>query len=223
MLSAPSQHAVQVDSVMMFIVISSVILLLGVTVAMVYFVIRYSRKRNPKPTNISHNSLLEITWIVLPTILVLFMFYYGWAIFSESREIPNDAMNVTVTGRMWAWEFNYPNGKKTDTLYLPVNKSVKLDLVSADINHSFYIPAFRIKEDIISGRQNYMVLKPEKTGIYDIACAEYCGLNHSLMYSKLIVISQIEFDKWLETGLPAKEVISSDTSGINDTIDMEKN
>jgi len=223
MLSGPSQHAVQVDSVMIFIIISSVILLLGVTAAMVYFVIRYSRKRNPKASNISHNHLLEITWIVLPTILVLFMFYYGWVIFSESREVPDGAMNVTVTGRMWAWDFNYPNGKKTDTLYLPVNKSAKLNLVSADINHSFYIPAFRIKEDIISGRENYMVVTPEEIGSYDIACAEYCGMNHSLMYSKLIVVSQADFDKWIETGLPVKEETPGDTVAVKDTLSTVTN
>ena len=210
MFSGPTQHAVQVDSVMLFIVVSSVILLLGVTAAMLYFVFRYSRKKNPKPSNIHGNTTLEIVWIVIPTILVLFMFYYGWVIFKESREVPEDAMHITVTGRMWAWEFNYPNGITTDTLFLPVGQSVKLNLVSADINHSFYIPAFRIKEDIMSGRENYMVIKPKEIGSYDIACAEYCGMNHSLMYSKLIVLSKTDYYDWVKLSL------NSNTSDNND-------
>lgn len=221
MFSGPTQHAVQVDSVMLFIVVSSVILLLGVTAAMLYFVFRYSRKKNPMPSNIHGNTTLEIVWIVIPTILVLFMFYYGWVIFKESREVPEDAMHITVTGRMWAWEFNYPNGITTDTLFLPVGQSVKLNLVSADINHSFYIPAFRIKEDIMSGRENYMVIKPEEIGSYDIACAEYCGMNHSLMYSKLIVLSKTDYDDWVKFSLNSNNSDNNDEtkkSEIKETV-----
>jgi cytochrome c oxidase subunit 2 len=199
MLSEPTQYAMQVDSVMLFIVISSIILLLGVTIAMVYFVIRYSRKRNPNPENIHGNTALEITWIVIPTILVLIMFYMGYTLFTDSRKVPDGAMNVKVTGRMWSWEFEYSTGKKSDTLYLPQGKSVKLNLFSSDINHALFIPDFRIKEDIISGRKNYFVIKPEKIGTYDIACAEYCGLNHSKMYTKLIVLTNYDFDRWVNS------------------------
>ena len=214
MFSGPSHYAVQVDSVMMFIVVSSVILLLGVTLAMIYFVIRYSRKKNPKPENIEGNTALEIIWIIVPTILVLVMFYLGYKVYTESRIIPDGAMNVSVTGRMWKWQFQYVNGKQSDTLFLPVGKPVKLDLNSADVNHSFFIPAFRIKEDIIAGRMNYMVITPDEIGTYDIACAEYCGLNHSQMYAKLIVLPQKEFASWLNRVNDQAE---------SDTINKEKN
>jgi cytochrome c oxidase subunit 2 len=98
---------------------------------------------------------------------------------------------------MWKWKFKYKNGKTSDTLYLPVNRTTKLNLRSLDVIHSLYIPAFRIKEDAVAGRTNYMVLVPERMGSYDIACAEYCGMNHAFMYSKLNVVSQEEFDRWL--------------------------
>ncbi|MDQ1265066.1 MAG: cytochrome c oxidase subunit [Bacteroidota bacterium] len=192
-----SSYAGSVDSVMLFIVASSVILLLGVTGAMIYFVIRYSKKRNPVASQISHNTPLEIAWIVIPTILVLFMFYYGYAIYHESRVVPKGAMTVKVIARMWKWQFQYNNGKMSDSLYLPENKHVKLELVSADVNHALYIPAFRIKEDVIAGRENYMVIDPAKIGEYDIVCAEYCGLDHSLMHTKLKVIPRLEFNDWL--------------------------
>ncbi|MBI5325677.1 MAG: cytochrome c oxidase subunit II [Ignavibacteriae bacterium] len=197
MVGLPSKYAESVDSVMLLIVIISVLLLLGVTVAMIYFVIRYNKKRNPKATQIEGNNTLEIIWIVIPTILVLVMFYFGYAVFHESRVVPKGAMNVKVIARMWAWEFEYNNGKKSGELYLPVDRSVKLELNSMDVNHSLYIPAFRIKEDVIYGRQNYMVIKPDKVGTYIIACAEYCGLRHSLMYSKVHVLSKKDFEKWI--------------------------
>ena len=196
MVGAPSHYTESVDSVMLLIVGISVFFLLGVTVAMIYFVIRYNKKRNPKASQIEGNTKLEIAWIVIPTALVLLMFYYGYAIFHESRVVPKGAMTVKVIARMWAWEFDYNNGKKSPELYVPVNRSIKLELNSMDVNHALYIPAFRIKEDVIFGRQNYMVIHPEKVGTYVIACAEYCGLRHSLMYSKLHVLSKSDFEKW---------------------------
>ncbi|MCL5991652.1 MAG: cytochrome c oxidase subunit II [Bacteroidetes bacterium] len=197
MLGQATKYAESVDSVMLLIVGISVLLLLGVTTAMIYFVIRYNKKRNPKASQIESNNTLEILWIVIPTILVLFMFYFGYAVFHESRVVPKGAMTVKVIARMWAWEFEYNNGKKSNELYVPANRSIKLELNSMDVNHSMYIPAFRIKEDVIFGRQNYMVIHPEKTGTYIIACAEYCGLRHSLMYSKIHVLTKKEFEKWI--------------------------
>ncbi|OGU13689.1 MAG: cytochrome c oxidase subunit II [Ignavibacteria bacterium GWB2_35_12] len=197
MLGEATKYAESVDSVMLLIVGISVLFLLGVTAAMIYFVIKYNKKRNPKASQIEGNNTLEILWIVIPTILVLVMFYFGYAVFHESRVVPKGAMTVKVIARMWAWEFEYNNGKKSNELYVPANRPIKLELNSMDVNHSLYIPAFRIKEDVIYGRQNYMVIHPEKVGTYIIACAEYCGLRHSNMYSKIHVLTQKEFEKWI--------------------------
>ncbi|TAL66790.1 MAG: cytochrome c oxidase subunit II [Bacteroidetes bacterium] len=197
MFGQATKYAESVDSVMLLIVGISVFFLLGVTAAMIYFVIRYNKKRNPKASQIEGNTKLEIAWIVIPTALVLVMFYYGYAVFHESRVVPKGAMTVKVIARMWAWEFDYNNGKKSGELYIPVNRAIKLELNSMDVNHSLYIPAFRIKEDVIYGRENYMVIQPDKIGTYVIACAEYCGLNHSHMYSKLHVLSKKDFEKWI--------------------------
>jgi len=196
MSSAPTIHTETVDFVMLYIVGIAVVLLLGVTITMIYFVIKYNRKKGHKPADIHGNIWLEITWIVVPTLLVLSMFYFGYTGFKEIRKVPKDAFVVNVTARMWQWEFKYGNGKITDTLYVPVNKPIKLEMQSADVNHSFYIPAFRIKEDAIVGRKTYLYFTPKKIGDYDVACAEYCGLGHSMMYTKVKVISQEQFNDW---------------------------
>lgn len=195
---APSATTDIVDDVMLFIVGISVVLLIGVTAAMIYFVFKYHRKKGHKPKDIHGNLWLEIIWIGIPTVLVLAMFYYGYLGFSQIRHIPDDAFEVNVTARMWAWEFNYPNGKKTDTLYVPVGKPVKLLMESADVNHSLYIPAFRVKEDVIAGRKTYLSFTVDQPGRYDIACAEYCGLRHSMMYTAVVGMRENEWLSWYE-------------------------
>ena len=122
-------------------------------------------------------------------------------------------MEVTVLGRQWSWEFQYTNGKKSDTLYLPLGKSVKFSLTTADVNHGFYLPDFRVKEDIIAGRVNYMVIKPEKIGSYQIMCSQYCGLSHSNMYSRLVVLPESEFNDWLNK-VPADTTHVVDTTAV---------
>jgi len=199
MTSAISNTAAKVDSAFLFIVCSSVVLLVLVTFFMVFFVIRYSRKRNPHPDQIEGNVFLEIIWTVVPTVLVLVMFYVGWSDFSYIRNAPDDAMPVQVTGMMWAWQFEYKNGKQSDVLKVPLGKPVKLILTSADVIHSLYIPAFRIKEDAVPGLKTHLWFKANELGSYDIFCTEYCGTGHSHMRSKVVVMADNEFDKWYES------------------------
>jgi len=206
MSPAPTVHVETVDFVMLLIVGISVILLLGITATMIYFVFKYNRKKGHQPVDIHGSVILETIWIVIPTILVLGMFYFGYTGFEESRNIPKDAMEIKVTARMWAWEFEYSNGKKFDSLYVPLNQPIKLVMKSQDVNHSFFIPAFRIKEDVIASKTNYLGFTANKVGDYDIACAEYCGLNHSMMYSKVKVVSVQDFEKWLST--PIEQVVN---------------
>lgn len=198
LLFGPTNHVQTVDSVMLYIVGVSAILLLGVTAAMIYFVIKFNRKKGHKPKDIHGNVWLETLWIGIPTILVLTMFYYGYIGFMETRDVPDDAMVVRVTARMWQFKFEYLEGKTSDTLYVPLGKPIKLEMESVDVNHAFFVPAFRIKEDVVYGRKSYLYFKPEELGSYDVACAEYCGLNHSMMYTKVVVVPEPEFKKWLK-------------------------
>ncbi|HQP73369.1 MAG TPA: cytochrome c oxidase subunit II [Acidobacteriota bacterium] len=194
-----------VDQVFLLIVGISVVMLTLVTVLMIYFVIRYHRRRHPKPEKVTQHTWLEITWTVIPTILVLIMFWFSFSEFRKMRDVPADALTVQVIGRMWDWAFEYPNGKKTDKLYVPLDRAVRLELKSVDVNHSFYIPAFRVKEDVVPGRQNFLWFRPQSMGPADIYCAEYCGQNHAYMMSKVIVMSQSEFDTWYNEGAAEPE------------------
>ncbi len=219
MFSGASNFVNSTDTTFFFIVAVSVFFLVVITVSMIYFVIRYSRKRNPRATNIHGNIPLEVTWTVIPTILVLIMFWMGWAGYKQLANAPADAMNVDVTAQMWKWSFKYPNGVSSDTLFVPVNKPVKVLLHSRDVNHSFFVPAFRVKKDVIPNRNNSAWFNADKIGTYDIFCAEYCGLNHSHMLSKVVVMPQQSFNSWfnskaLQDSLKSVGTSTKDTTAI---------
>jgi len=214
--SSDSGFTKDVDGVFLFILAISLLLLILITVLMVYFVIRYSRKRNPNPTNIEGNIPLEILWTVIPTILVIGMFYYGWIGYERMRNVPAGAMVIEVTARMWEWEFLYPNGVKTDTLYVPLGKAIQTNLKSADVNHSFFVPAFRLKKDVIPNKKNAAWFRADEVGAYDIACAEYCGLKHSYMYSKVVVMGENKFDLWYAEAYEKMKSGAADTTATTE-------
>ncbi|MBI5740299.1 MAG: cytochrome c oxidase subunit II [Nitrospirae bacterium] len=186
----------RVDNVFFFIVAVSVVILSIVTFTMIFFLIRFNRKRNPVAKDIEGSLPLEIIWITVPTILVMAMFYYGWAGFRIMRNPPEDAMPVKVSARMWAWTFTYENGLNSDELRVPLGKPVKLIITSEDVLHSLFIPAFRVKEDAVPGMETYLWFLPDSAGEYDLFCTEYCGVGHHSMISKVIVMPQEEYAAW---------------------------
>jgi cytochrome c oxidase subunit 2 len=197
MSSGASNFVESVDSVFLLSVAISVFFLVLITVLMIVFVIKYNRKKNPKAVNIHGNSKLEIIWTVIPTVLVLILFWYGWVGYKKMVDIPEGAMTVNVTAQMWKWQFGYENGKVSDTLYVPQGLPVKLVLRSNDVNHAFFVPAFRIKKDVYPGTERLAWFVANDIGRYDIACAEYCGMSHSYMYTKIISMPGSEFKNWL--------------------------
>jgi cytochrome c oxidase subunit 2 len=213
MIAQASNLVNSVDSTFFFIVGVSVFFLVIITFCMIYFVIRYSRKRNPKATNIHGNIFLEIAWTVIPTILALFMFWYGWTDYKVESTPPADTYIIDVTGQMWHWTFKYPNGVELDSLYLPLNKDIKVFIRSKDVDHSFYVPAFRVKKDAIPGRTNTAWFRPEKIGVYNLFCAEYCGTSHSYMITKVVVLPENDFNAFLNKRLVAMKVaLANDTT-----------
>ncbi len=197
MMSGASTSTSTVDSVFLFIAGVGLFFLVLITFLMIYFIFKYNKKRHRKPEDIHGNTLLEVVWTVIPTVLVLIMFYLGWKGFEFMREVPDDAMTVKVTARMWSWMFDYGNGLQTDTLYVPVNRPVKLELQSLDVIHSFFIPAFRIKEDAVPGLSTHLWFEAREAGDYDVLCAEYCGLRHAYMLTKVKALPAAEFDYWI--------------------------
>jgi cytochrome c oxidase subunit 2 len=191
-----SNYVATYNTAFYFIAGISLLLLVGLTCTMVYFIFRYNRKKNAVATQIEGNTLLEITWTVIPLILALVMFSLGWAGWKTTTKPPKDAMNITVVARMWSFLFVYENGKQSPDLIIPVNTPVKLNLVSLDVIHSLFIPEFRIKSDIVPQRQKFMWFQSEIEGKYKIFCAEYCGLQHSYMHATVNVESKDKFKTW---------------------------
>jgi cytochrome c oxidase subunit 2 len=186
-----------VDFAFLFIMAISILFLIVLTIVIIVFVIKYNKKRNPKPTQIKDNYALEITWTVIPLIIVLAMFYYGYVGYAPMREAPADAYVIKTEGRMWEWEFFYPNGKSSEDLYVPIGVPVKLVMTTPDVIHSLYIPAFRVKEDLVPGKETELWFIAQQLGEYEVLCAEYCGLRHSYMESKAFVMPVDSFNVWV--------------------------
>jgi cytochrome c oxidase subunit 2 len=181
-------------------------LLVGITLVMLAFVIRYHKSRTPQPTSRVEGSFwLEVVWVVLPSLLVLAMFYYGWAGYVTLRSVPKNALAVTATARMWSWNFSYANGRTSPKLYVAVGKPVAVDLVSVDVIHGFYVPAFRVKRDVVPGMKNHVWFVADKPGTYDLFCSQYCGTGHSAMITTVEALPEEEFENWLNQ-TTAKEV-----------------
>jgi cytochrome c oxidase subunit 2 len=190
-----------IDPVFLFIFGSCAVLLFGITVVMLFFAFRYHRSRSPEPTSQAEGNIwLETVWIVLPTLLVLAMFWYGWKEYLVLRTVPKNAMTVTATARMWSWEFKYADGATSPKLYVPVGKPVRVQLVSIDVIHGFFIPAFRVKRDVVPGMSNYAWFVAEKPGSYDIFCSQYCGTQHSAMITTVEALPAMEFEELKEHG-----------------------
>lgn len=188
-----------VDQALWYILGISAVLLCGITVVMIYFVIRYRRSKNPVPSDIRDNYLLELTWTVIPTLIAMSMFYIGWKAYVGLREVPEDAIQIEVIGQMYSWIFLYENDKETENeLVVPKGKAIKLNISSTDVIHSFYIPAYRIKVDAVKGLQTYAWFFADEVGEYDVLCTEYCGVGHSEMIALLKIVPEDEYLKWLE-------------------------
>lgn len=191
-----SNYVSTFDTAFYFITGISLAFLIGLTLLMLYFVNKYNKKKNKTATQIEGSNWLETVWTVIPTLLALAMFYFGWEGWKPMASPPKDALNITSEARMWSFNFTYDNGKQSPDLVVPVNTPVKINLVSLDVIHSLFIPAFRIKSDIVPGRKKVMWFLPKSEGDYDLFCAEYCGLRHSYMRATVKVLSKDKYDAW---------------------------
>jgi cytochrome c oxidase subunit 2 len=144
------------------------------------------------------NWKLETAWVAAATILVIVIFFYGLAGWNYMRNPPADSMRVTVTARQWSWLFTYDTGKKSTSLVVPQGKDVWLDMKSPDVIHGFFIPSYRIKQDIVPGMTTKVWFKATTIGSDDILCTQYCGDEHSKMLSKVFVVPPEDYQKWMD-------------------------
>jgi cytochrome c oxidase subunit 2 len=204
---AASSIASEVDGLFIFVTTVSLILLVGVTGAILYFVYRY-RRQNPgeRPAPVEESRALEVSWIVIPTILVLLVFNWGFKSYVKMNVTPSGAYEIQVRAQQWNFLFEYPNGVTSDTLYVPRGEEVKMRMSSTDVLHGFYVPAFRVKYDILPNRYTSVWFKATKRGDYDLFCTEYCGTGHSDMDKVVRVVSRQRFQEWLQNAATPKDI-----------------
>lgn len=196
---AKSTLAQQTDTLFWFVHLSSLVLTIGLIAVIVYFVYKYRRKSGDEVTPlITHNNKLEVTWSVIPLILTLIVFGWGYKVFMNQQVVPDDAYEVNVTAQKWIWQFTYENGaRSTGKLHVPADRPVKLIMSSNDVIHSFYVPDYRLKQDVVPGRYTEMWFNAPEPGESIIYCTEYCGTGHSDMLGNVIVHEEEEFENWL--------------------------
>lgn len=199
-LESASTFAHQVDWVNWFITWVSLFFLVLITAVMIYFVLKYRRIGNrAAEQTATHNTPLELTWSVIPLILVIVMFYLGLVVYGDMRTTPLNAYVVNVEARKWDWEFTHPNGAlEVNELTVPVDRPVRLVMESQDVLHSLYVPAFRVKQDVVPGRRTTLWFHATRTntleeGGFDLFCAEYCGAEHSSMLARVYVYPEDAF------------------------------
>jgi cytochrome c oxidase subunit 2 len=204
--------AKSVDSLFYIITWVAVVIFLLVEILLVTFVIRYRRK-HPKQEGpaIHGNHRLEIIWTAIPALILVVIAVISFPLVNKIQTPPKDSMEIQVTGRMWSWEFRYPNGVTTyNELRLPVGKDLLFRITSSDVIHSFWLPEWRIKQDAVPGRETQIWARIDKPGTYEVKCAEYCGTNHSQMLAKVITMNDSEFDAWMN-----EQKKKAESQGVN--------
>jgi cytochrome c oxidase subunit II len=194
-----STTAGKVDWLFYFILGISIVFFLLIVTLMFFFVLRYRRRKGQAPPeSASHNTKLELTWSIIPFLLILLIFYFGFRSFLDIATPPENSYEVLVTAQKWSWQFAYPNGHVDQDLHVPVDTPVQLVMTSEDVIHSLYVPAFRIKKDLVPGRYTKTWFEATVVGDFTLYCAEYCGLQHSDMLARVVVHEPGGFEKWLE-------------------------
>jgi cytochrome c oxidase subunit 2 len=218
----------EVDKLYAFLLISSAIVFIGLIAAMIYFALKYRRRSaTDKTAYITHNHTAEFLWSFLPFCIFIFVFAWGWTIYHDMRTFPDNALEVHVMAKKWDWRFLYKNGKEVvstvgadgqkqpATMVIPVGRPVKVIMASekvvagsTDPNdrpviHSFYVPAFRVKQDVVPGRYTALWFTAEQPGDYWLFCTEFCGAGHSSMRGMIKAVPEEEFEKWLSAEVTA--------------------
>jgi len=194
-----STVAVQVDAIFYVLVALSIVFGVGVAGFIIFFAIRYRESMDVNRDKILTEDIkLELTWSFIPFVLAMGIFGWATVVFFNMQTIPADALEVYVIGKQWMWHVQHPSGKsEINELHVPVNQPVKLIMTSQDVIHDFYIPAFRVKKDVVPGRYAQMWFEATKPGEYHLFCAEYCGTEHAKMIGTVIVMEPLEYERWL--------------------------
>jgi cytochrome c oxidase subunit 2 len=193
-----STTAGHVDALYLFLVLVSGIMTVLIFTTLIIFAVKFRRRRGQTAEQIEGSNILEITWSVIPLGVFMAFFVWGAVLYFQERTPPQDATEVYTVARQWMWKFEHIEGQREiNELHVPVGRDVKLIMTSQDVIHSFYVPAFRIKQDVLPGRYTTMWFHATKPGTYHVFCAEYCGTQHSGMIGSVVVMEPRDYEAWM--------------------------
>lgn len=208
---AASTMAGKVDAIYFFGVFLSAFFSLLIAVLVVTFAVKF-RRRSPDAYGVPEKTStpLELTWSVIPLLISLFLFAWGVKVFIEVNRAPSDAIEYTAVGKQWMWKFKHPEGnREINDLHIPMNTPIRMKMTSEDVIHSFFIPAFRIKRDVLPGRYSEVWFEATKPGVYHLFCAEFCGAEHSRMIGSVYVMEPAAYEAWLQGREPGQTAVAS--------------
>ena len=194
-----SNFAPHVDSLMLFVTAVCLFFGVAITTAIIFFFFKYHRKEaNAVGIPIHEDSRLEAVWMIVPLILAMAMFGWGAVVYVDYRHAPLDTLDIYVIAKQWMWKAQQPSGlKEINELHVPVGRNIRLIMASEDVIHDFFVPAFRVKMDVVPGHYNTMWFRPTKPGRYHFFCSQYCGTNHALMGGWVTVMEPSDYAAWL--------------------------
>ncbi len=197
-----STAAVEVDILFAVFTLLTIFFSVLIAVAVTYFAIKYRRGSKADRSNPIAGSLkLELTWTIVPLIMAIAVFTWASSVYFRLITPPDGAMEVTVVGRQWMWKIQHPTGQREiNELHVPIGQPVKLTMTSQDVIHSFFIPAFRVKQDVVPGMYSHLWFEATKPGSYHLFCAEYCGTEHSRMIGTVHAMDPKDYEAWLQSG-----------------------
>ena len=198
-----STFAPEVDHLLYYLLVVAVFFTLLIFGAILYFAIRYRRRSEQELPHPPHAGMaLEVVWTVIPFGLTMVMFTWGASIYMKESRPPADALQINVVGKQWMWKLQHMEGQREiNELHVPMGRAVRLTMTSEDVIHSFFIPDFRVKQDVVPGRYSTLWFQPTKTGKFHLFCAEYCGTKHSGMIGWIYVMQPQEYARWLSGGV----------------------
>src|SRR5713226_8867400 len=205
--SATAQH---VDNLAIYLIVVATVFSAAIFMLIFYFAVKYRRRsEHERPLPTPEPMALEMAWSIIPFGLMIVMFVWGASIYFEMARPPDDAMNIYVVGKQWMWKTQHLEGQREiNELHIPLGRAVRLTMTSEDVIHSFYVPAFRVKFDVLPGRYTTAWFKPTKPGKYHLFCAEYCGTLHSGMIGWIYVMEPAEYETWLAGGSGSESLAS---------------
>lgn len=209
-----TEVAAKWDILYYFLLGISVFFFVVVIGAMIYFAWKYRKQEGRKTEYVTGSHLLEAIWVVIPTILLMVIFVWGYMVYRDQRQAPSDAYEIKVVGKQWLWTFMYDNGVTTvGKLYVPINRSVKLVMTSEDVLHDFFIPNFRVKQDVVPGMYTSVWFEATVPGRHQVFCSQYCGTSHSGMLAEVYALNDDQWKNWLK----GKEIVGIPLAGAEQT------